>query len=74
MAAAMAHLNAKMGRDFGGTNSKLAMIMAHYAKYAKGSPKHFKEDFQAAFPHEYAMRNEKTINLTQMRAATMRDR
>ena len=77
MAAAMANLNAKMGRDFGGTNSKLAMIMARYAKFAKGSPKHFKEDFKAAFPEEFAMRNKESkspLNIAQMRVAALRGR
>ncbi|MBQ9034352.1 MAG: hypothetical protein IJ099_00120 [Alphaproteobacteria bacterium] len=77
MVAAMAHLNAKIGRDFGGTNSKLAMIMSRYAKFSKGSPKHFKEDFKAAYPEEFAMRNterKNNFNLVQMRAAAMHNR
>lgn len=72
MVAAMAHLNAKLGRDFGGTNSKLAMIMSRYAKFNKGSPKHFKEDFKAAYPEEFSQRNKERkniLNAAKIRAA-----
>ena len=79
MISARAHLNAKIGRDFGGTNAKLAMIMAKYAKFAKGSPKHFVEDFKQSFLPEFTQRGEQkhkqeTVQKSQINLALLRKR